>query len=107
MESFEIGIERIIRYIKSVHWKNARSYAKYAPHEYTVREWNPDLDSEFVFFVEFIREHGYKEKFGSRYYTYLDIADFKYWTMGSPIPETVVINRTVIPEKRVTLDSFL
>jgi hypothetical protein len=40
-----------------------------------------------------IRRHGYDADFEGRTYTYLDIDDHSYWSMGAPLEETVVINR--------------
>lgn len=62
------------------------------PHEYTRRsEWNNDDKFEWV--VMFIRENGVKEKFWQREFTYLYVNGYKYWTMGSPIEQTILINR--------------
>lgn len=104
-ESFETGLILIREYIDSVHWKFAKSYSKTAPHEYTVRSWNPDLENEFLFFVKFIRKYGYREKWGSRYYTYLEVDGLKYWTMGDPLEVTIILNRTPVTE--IKLDQFL
>ena len=40
-----------------------------------------------------IRRHGYQKVYGRATYTYLDIDDWQYWTMGSPLSETILINR--------------
>ena len=88
--------ENIERFIDSANWVFAKTYAKTAPHEYAVRGKNPFLEEEFVYFVKFIREHGYKERFWSQKYTYYDVGEYKYWTMGNPIDETTIINRAVI-----------
>lgn len=62
------------------------------PHWYTLlKDWgNPDA---FYNAVEYIREHGYQEKFGWRYYTYFDLNEYKYWTMGAPVEDTILINK--------------
>ena len=85
--------ERIKKYINSVKWVFARTMPQW-PHEYTVREWRPDLDSEFVWFAETIRKYGYRERFLSTVKTYLKFSEHKYWTMGAPINKTIIINRT-------------
>ena len=92
--------ENIEKFIDSANWVFAKTYAKTAPHEYTVRGNNPDLEDEFVYFVKFIREHGYKEKFWSKIHTYYDVGEYKYWTMGNPIDETTIINRAIIKNSR-------
>ena len=71
------------------------------PHEYTVREWRPELEPEFEAFATLIRRIGVVKPWPrtSRtpkyHHTYLTIDDFEYWTMGAPIAETTVINRAV------------
>jgi hypothetical protein len=62
-------------------------------HEYTVREWVPDNETDFERAVLVIRELGAAAMFWSQTYIYLRIDGIKYWTMGSPVRETTVINR--------------
>jgi hypothetical protein len=83
-------------YVNAVHWKFAKTYAKTAPHEYTVRKWRPELQPHFEGFAQYIRDNGTPEIFAGREYTYLAFDGFKYWTMGSPIDETIIINRIPI-----------
>jgi hypothetical protein len=40
-----------------------------------------------------VRRHGYRKVYGRATYTYLDIDGWQYWTMGSPLSETILINR--------------
>jgi hypothetical protein len=71
------------------------------PHEYTVREWRPDLEREFSAFVELIRRDGQVKPWPRdapvpRYrHTYLEIDGWEYWSMGAPVRETTVINRAL------------
>lgn len=78
--------------------KNSWRFAKTMPdnpHWYTLRKtWAQD--DEFVHCTQFIRDYGYREKYGGRWYTVLNINDMKYWTMGAPIPQTTLINRKYI-----------
>lgn len=71
-------------------------YAKtmpHCPHWYTLRkEWGED-EARFEAVAEFIRVHGYREKYGRSFYTRLDVNEFKYWTMGAPLGQTILINR--------------
>lgn len=74
------------------------------PHWYTLRKnWN---DDKFIAAVLFIRENGYREKYGKSYYTVLDMNGMKYWTMGAPIwykngkPCTILINRAWISKDK-------
>ncbi len=61
------------------------------PHEYTLRRaWDSE---EFDRAVLAIRAHGYRAKFKGRSYTQLDVNDHYYWTMGAPLPATILINR--------------
>lgn len=65
------------------------------PHEYTRRrEWKDDAAFEWV--VRFIRENGVQEKFGRKTFTYLYANGFKYWTMGNPVEQTILINRAKV-----------
>ena len=62
------------------------------PHFYARRrEWGDEKEFETV--VKFIRENGVEEKFGKRQFTYLYLNGYKYWTMGSPVAKTILINR--------------
>jgi uncharacterized membrane protein YbaN (DUF454 family) len=64
------------------------------PHWYTLRRsWRNAADFEAV--VQFIRDHGKPEKFYGRVYLYFYVGKNKYWTMGSPLPETILINRAM------------
>ena len=40
---------------------------------------------EFVFCVETLRLLGYRQEFGSMWYTSIDVNDYFYWTMGRPV----------------------
>ena len=88
--------EKIKKFIDSADWIFAKTYAQTAPHEYAVKDKNPSLEVEFIYFVNFIREHGYEEEFCGEIYTYYNVGEYKYWTMGAPIEETILINRTKI-----------
>lgn len=84
-------VERLLR---SHPWKAATSkaYAK-LPHEYSLRKhWD---DAEFDEVVSYIRQVGYEQRFIGRVWTYYDVGEHQYWTMGSPVPETTLINRAV------------
>ena len=62
------------------------------PHWYTLRK-NWERDADFAWTVETIRRYGYEEIYEGRSYTVLNIDDMKYWTMGAPVAETILINR--------------
>ena len=84
--------QRIRGYISRCEWKWAKTYAN-IPHEYIVRFKGSLTDREFVDFVKAQREYGTVQQWGKYMFPYLFIDGYKYWTMGSPIPETTVINR--------------
>ena len=89
--------ERVSALLAAQNWVFAKTMPD-NPHEYTVRK-NWKSDDDFVFVVQYIRQHGYPGKFGGKTYTYLDAGGHFYWTMGAPInkadgsPLTIIINR--------------
>jgi hypothetical protein len=86
MTNFEIQ-----DFIQHAQWKFAKSMPQ-MPHWYTLRSCASD-ESAFERFVMHVRLVGYKERFGKTWYTYLNIGEWKYWTMGSPLKATILINR--------------
>ena len=77
-------------YIEDCFWKPSKQSAT---HAYTVREWRPAFDGDFVRMVELIRSYGHPENFYSKTYIYLHIDGLKYWTMGDFMDNTIIINR--------------
>lgn len=76
------------------HWIFAKTMPE-NPHWYTLKkQWGDD--DEFVETVKVMRQYGYKEKFRRSWYTMFDINDMKYWTMGAPLDQTILINRRYI-----------
>jgi len=77
--------------LEAHEWVYAKTMPR-NPHEYTLRKaWQDDAMFDAV--VMHIRELGYQVVFGRKPYTQLDAGDFFYWTMGSPLDETILINR--------------
>ena len=77
------------------HYHFAKTMPQH-PHWYTRRrEWGND-EPQFERVVQYIRDHGYDETFKGRAYKMLAINGYKYWTMGAPLNETILINRTVL-----------
>lgn len=72
------------------NWVFAKTMPK-NPHWYTLRKHWPDPLFRRV--VEIMRAHGYTEVYRGWPYTMLDVNGFKYWTMGAPIDDTILINR--------------
>jgi hypothetical protein len=89
-------------YIAMVRWQFAKTMPQW-PHEYTVREWSSPLEPDFFAFAALMRRVGVvkpwpPESSEPRYrHTYLELDGWEYWTMGSPIPKTTVINRALVP----------
>jgi len=85
-------------FISEADWRFSSTMPQW-PHEYTVREWRPDLGGQFFDFVALIRRDGITKPWPldaatPRYHhTYLALDGWEYWTMGEPIPETALINR--------------
>jgi len=89
----------------AAEWKFARTMPD-NPHWYTLRETWSD-DASFISLVALIRKHGTVEVFKKRKYTVLRINEFKYWTMGAPISETILINKAMIAkDERADYDAI-
>ncbi len=88
-------------FIEGSVWTFAKTM-KDAPHEYTLKDpasRAPALSPElFTKAVAFIREHGEKRKHGRTTYVYLEVGDWRYWTMGWPVHRTTLINRARIDD---------
>ena len=93
--------ERFRAFIAAAPWKFARTMPE-NPHEYTL----PHASSADAFekAVLDIRECGVRRKFGGRDYVCYDMDGWRYWTMGAPLPETILINRARIPTDAVAGD---
>jgi len=79
--------------LEAKDWKFAKTYAHKAPHWYTLREkWGDD--PEFDKIVIAIREEGKTEYFWRKPFTVWEHKGWKYWTMGAPIDETILINKS-------------
>ena len=85
-------LENIKQILEGKSYRFAKTMPE-TPHFYTLkREW--DNPKEFEMVVAEIRENGKKELWkGGQHYTYLYVNGWKYWTMGSPVSETILINR--------------
>lgn len=83
--------EDVRKFVESTVWTFARTYAATWPHEYIVRS-RVDADL-FVMLVRHIRSNGYEGRFYRTSITYFDENGMVYWTMGTPIEETTIVNR--------------
>ncbi|HEY6110559.1 MAG TPA: class I SAM-dependent methyltransferase [Gemmatimonadales bacterium] len=86
-------VQVIGRKLHAAPWRFAKTMPK-DPHEYTLRQqWN---DGTFDEVVHTMRAHGYDELYRGRYVRgLLNLNGRKYWTMGAPVPATILINRKV------------
>lgn len=84
-------LEKLTHLLLAQRWIFARTMPD-NPHWYTLRKhWERDAD--FVWAVETIRRCGYEEISRGRPYIVFDLDGMKYWTMGAPVAETILINR--------------
>src|SRR5215472_16886719 len=100
----EMTMDELRKFVQTSPWTFARTMPE-TPHEFTLRAKAPD-EKLFERVVLYIRQIGYKAKYGSYTYTYLDIDGWKYWTMGAPLGptgmydpkiHTILINRAKLP----------
>jgi hypothetical protein len=78
--------------LSCAQFRYAKTIPKF-PHHYTLRKtWE---NNQFDAVVLAIRELGQPRMFGNRQYIYYDFGGCTYWTMGSPIDQTILINRAV------------
>lgn len=79
------------QFIDSTKWTYAKTMPDW-PHYYIVRS---KVDENlFVKLVEHICQFGYQGSFYNKPITYFDEDGLIYWTMGNPVNETTIINRT-------------
>ena len=68
------------------------------PHWYTLKDtWK--LKKEFKAVAQFIRDNGVEEGFWKIKYLCFHHKGWKYWTMGAPIKDTILINKTYVSEQ--------
>ena len=87
------AVDELLKRTKYVFAKSMPSM----PHEYSHRlNWKNDKD--FCDVVQWIRDNGVKERFGSKVYVYYYLNGYKYWTMGNELSyvdktKTFILNR--------------
>ena len=76
-------------------WREAVTYREKAPHEYALRKLEVDDQGQRDFdrFVVAIRRFGYADFYYQVRHLYWAVDEFKYWTMGSPVEKTDLVNR--------------
>jgi hypothetical protein len=91
--------DKLQEMIARCKWTFAKTMP-WCPHEYIVRGKCPLSEEEFQYFIEMQRNYGKVERWGKYITPYLYIDGYKYWTMGAPVEETIVINRAKVTIER-------
>lgn len=86
-----MNIPDLQNFLERHSWTFAKTMPR-NPHWYIVREKSSD-QGLFGKAVECIQKDGVEDEFEGVKYKYLIIGEYKYWTMGSSIDETIIINR--------------
>jgi hypothetical protein len=82
--------EDLRRFVTDEQWTYAKTMPDW-PHEYLVRK---RVDEKlFERTVMHIRSNGLEGRFYQRKITYYEEGGLVYWTMGSPLDQTIIINR--------------
>lgn len=92
-------IKKLREMISRCDWTFAKTMP-WCPHEYIVRGKCPLSEEEFLYFIGMQRGYGKVERWGKYITPYLYIDDYKYWTMGAPVEDTIVMNRAKVESKR-------
>ena len=87
--------DKLREMIARCEWTFAKTMP-WCPHEYIVRGKCPLSEDEFIYFINMQRSYGKVERWGKYITPYLYIDDYKYWTMGAPVEETIVMNRAKV-----------
>lgn len=96
---YSADLEKLRGMIVRCQWTFAKTMP-WCPHEYIVRGKCPLSETEFRYFIDMQRSYGKVERWGKYITPYLYIDDYKYWTMGAPVEETIVMNRARIENNR-------
>lgn len=91
--------DKLQEMITRCKWTFAKTMP-WCPHEYIVRGKCPLSEEEFQYFIEMQRNYGKVERWGKYITPYLYIDGYKYWTMGAPVEETIVMNRAKVTIER-------
>ena len=84
---------KLKKFIDEVSWTFAKTMPEW-PHEYIVRK--NVSDELFIKIAEHIQINGYPGRFYEQKYIFFEEDGLMYWTMGNPIAETTIINRTKV-----------
>jgi SAM-dependent methyltransferase len=93
-----MDIKDAILKLESNDWRFAKTAKLKNPHWYSLKNtWIDQLQFEEI--VMLIRENGIEESFWNIKYICLHYNGWKYWTMGAPLEETILINKTFVSEQ--------
>ena len=88
--------EEIIAALEHAEYRFAKTMPN-CPHCYTLRSSWQDQQL-FDAAVRLTRELGRKERWGKAVRPYFRHGEYKYWTMGSRVESTILINRALIAD---------
>jgi hypothetical protein len=88
--------KRLRKLLESAEYQFAKTMPK-TPHWYTLKQtWKKE--EEFLQAVLGVRHYGKAEDWYSRTFTYFYAGEYKYWTMGNDVSETILINKARIKD---------
>jgi SAM-dependent methyltransferase len=95
----------ILQLLSAEQWIWARTMPG-IPHEYIVRGRCRMTEAQFESIVAVQRQTGRHEVWGHYNFSYLYVDGYKYWTMGDPIQDTIILNRQKVFSEYDALDEI-
>jgi len=97
-----------MEFVNSLEWTFAKTYAEICPHEYIVKNnLDPGCQARFEKVVGFIREAGFEACYNGHPGKYYILDGHYYWTMGTPIGQTTIINRAKLIDYSLVENSWV
>jgi len=84
--------ENLTAFVVGQKWTFAKTYATTWPHESIVRA-KVDEDLFVGLVQQHIRGNGFEADFYDKLIKYFEEDGLLYWTMGSPMEKTTIVNR--------------
>lgn len=91
-------IDKFDELVLSSTWVFAKTMPE-IPHEYITRHKTDR--NVFEWAVQFIRDYGFTAYWGTQPLQYFIRGDYYYWTMGSPVENTIIINRAELAKYKL------
>jgi hypothetical protein len=111
MSAVDEALDRARAFIEAAPWTFAKTYARFAPHEYTVRQQcrAQRLEAGFDDLAQLIEEAGFWRSWGGHRWRTIVIDDQAYWLyrVWVPVNERTVINRWHADQLDITVDEQL